>query len=182
MNPQSRQPDDNSLPRTLVESAVAGDRAALRELYERTRDRVYRLMVRMAGRQDGEDLTQQTYVRAFEKLDQFKGSAKFETWLYRIAANEALQHLRRERVRKTVPLETAPTAKAENTLLQKELAESLHVALEQLDPELRTILSLKEDSGLSYQQIAAAMDIPEGTVGSRLNRARRELAQLLADS
>jgi len=181
MDPKSQQHAQNSVPQALVESAAAGDRSALREIYERTYGRVFRLMVRMVGRQDGEDLTQQVYVRAFEKLEQFEGSAKFETWLYRLAANEALQHLRRERVRRTVPMETDPASQADKTIEKGEIAERLRSALSQLDSQLRAIISLKEDSGLSYRQIAETMGIPEGTVGSRLNRARRELAKLLEE-
>ena len=175
-----RQPlDETPVPQSLVQSAAKGERSALREIYQRTSARVFRLMVRMVGRQDAEDLTQQAFVRAFEKLDQFAGSARFETWLYRLAANEALQYLRKERVRKTVPIEVEPAERADDSADRKETAERLHAALAKLDPELRTIISLKEESGLSYRQIAETMGIPEGTVGSRLNRARRELAKLL---
>ena len=179
MDFQSQQHDEPTVPLSLIESAANGDRSALREIYERTNSRVFRLMVRMVGRQDSEDLTQQAYVRAFEKLNQFEGSARFETWLYRLATNEALQHLRRERVRRTVPMEIDPVTHADKTIEQVETAERLQSALHQLDPELRAIISLKEEGGLSYKQIADTMSIPEGTVGSRLNRARRELGKLM---
>ncbi|KAA5539747.1 RNA polymerase sigma factor [Roseiconus nitratireducens] len=179
MDPNRQQPADSFVSPALVQSAAGGDRSAQREIYERTCDLVFRLLVRMVGRQEGEDLTQQVYVQAFTKLEQFQGTAKFETWLYRIARNEALQHLRRQRVRKTVPIEIEPTTRSEPTIEQKEIAERLQAALRQLDPELSTIISLKEDGGLSYKEIAEAAGIPEGTVGSRLNRARRELAKLL---
>lgn len=179
---QTRHPHvQTEIAHTLVVAATAGDRSALREIYEKTCDRVYRLMVRMAGKQDAEDLTQQVYLRVFEKLGQFQGSAKFETWLYRIAANEALQHLRRERVRKTVPIEVEPAIGDERSADQQELADRLNEALGQIEPQLRAMISMKEDGGLSYQQIADALGIPAGTVGSRLNRARRELARLLEE-
>ncbi len=179
MESLSPQPDETPVPKSLVESAARGDRSALREIYERTSHRVFRLMVRMVGRQDSEDLTQQAYVKAFARLGQFEGSAKFETWLYRLATNEALQHLRRERVRKTVPMETEPVTAQAESFEGDDLSQRLQLALSQLEPDLRTIISLKEDGGLSYREIAEAMRIPEGTVGSRLNRARRELARLL---
>lgn len=179
MESHSPQSDKTPVPKSLVESAARGERCALREIYEQTCQRVHRLMVRMVGKQDAEDLTQQVYIKAFENLGQFQASSKFETWLYRLASNEALQHLRRERVRKTVPMEVEPAHKIDRTADQQELAVRLSDALSQIDPELRAVISLKEESGLSYQQIAGALGIPEGTVGSRLNRARRELVRLL---
>lgn len=175
-------PAAESLSRRVVQTATSGDRAALREIYEATSDRVFRLMVRMVGQQDADDLTQQTFVRAFTKLDQFSGESKFETWLYRLATNEALQHLRREKHRRTKELVVEPTARQADHVDQDERAAMVRTALDQLDPELRAIFTLKEESGLSYQEIAATLGIPEGTVGSRLNRARRELRKLINGS
>ena len=91
-----------------VRAAAVGDRPARRKIYEETSDRVYRLMLRMAGLQDADDLTQQTFVKAFTQMSQFSGDAKFETWLYRLATNEALQHLRREKHRRTKELVVEP--------------------------------------------------------------------------
>jgi RNA polymerase sigma-70 factor (ECF subfamily) len=178
------QPDERKSTETIasetVAAAVSGDRSALRSIYEATSDRVFRLMVRMVGQQDADDLTQQTFVRAFTKLDQFGGESKFETWLYRLATNEALQHLRREKHRRTKELVVEPTADRTDRVEEDERATMVRSALDQLDPELRAIFTLKEESGLSYHEIASALDIPEGTVGSRLNRARRELRKLLS--
>ena len=165
-----------------VKAGAGGDRAALRQIYEATAGRVFRLMVRMVGQQDADDLTQQTFVRAFTKLDQFSGESKFETWLYRLATNEALQHLRREKHRRTKELVVEPTADQTDHVEQDERVAMVRQALDQLDPELRVIFTLKEESGLSYQEIAQTLDIPEGTVGSRLNRARRELRRLIDGS
>ena len=177
------KPDERKSTETIasgtVAAAVSGDRSALRSIYEATSDRVFRLMVRMVGQQDADDLTQQTFVRAFTKLDQFSGESKFETWLYRLATNEALQHLRREKHRRTKELVVEPTVQQTDHVEQDERAAMVRTALDQLDPELRAIFTLKEESGLSYQEIAATLGIPEGTVGSRLNRARRELRKLI---
>ncbi|QDV55392.1 RNA polymerase sigma factor [Rosistilla oblonga] len=171
-----REPIDDA----TVRAGAGGDRAALRQIYEATADRVFRLMVRMVGQQDADDLTQQTFVRAFMKLDQFSGESKFETWLYRLATNEALQHLRREKHRRTKQLIVEPAMQATDHLVHDERVAMLRQAMDQLDPELRAIFTLKEESGLSYQEIANTLGIPEGTVGSRLNRARRELRRLFA--
>ncbi|MDV6030684.1 MAG: RNA polymerase sigma factor [Phycisphaera sp. RhM] len=165
-----------------VKAGAGGDRAALRQIYEATADRVFRLMVRMVGQQDADDLTQQTFVRAFTKLKQFSGESKFETWLYRLATNEALQHLRREKHRRTKELVVEPTVRQTDNVEQDERVAMVRQALDQLDPELRAIFTLKEESGLSYQEIASTLGIPEGTVGSRLNRARRELRNLIDGS
>jgi len=182
MESSDDHPVHASLSRRVVQSATRGDRAALREIYEATSDRVFRLMVRMVGQQDADDLTQQTFVRAFTKLDQFSGESKFETWLYRLATNEALQHLRREKHRRTKELVVEPTVRHADHVDQDERAAMVRTALDQLDSELRAIFTLKEESGLSYQEIAATLGIPEGTVGSRLNRARRELRKLINGS
>lgn len=180
MEPSHDNPDHDSIDEPTVQAAMVGDRRALREIYEATSDRVFRLMVRMVGIQDADDLTQQVYVRAFSKLGQFSGDSKFETWLYRLATNEALQHLRREKHRRTSELLVEPTTRHSDSVEQDERAHLVRQALAALDPELRAIFTLKEENGLSYQEIAATLDIPEGTVGSRLNRARRELRKLLS--
>lgn len=166
---------------TAVEQCQAGDPAARRSLYLLCADRVYRHMVRMVGVQDAADVTQQVFLRVFEKIDTFRRLARFETWLFRLAANEAYQYLRREKRWKHQPLELEPpdprssqTDSAESKLL-------LEKAIQQLDVELRSIFLLKEVEGLSYQEIASVLNIPEGTVASRLSRARRELRTLLGD-
>lgn len=173
---------NESVDDATVRAAAAGDRSALRTIYEVTSDRVFRLMVRMVGQQDADDLTQQTFVRAFTKLGQFSSESKFETWLYRLATNEALQHLRREKHRRTKELVVEPAIQATDHVEQDERVAMVRQALAQLDLELRAIFTLKEESGLSYQEIALTLDIPEGTVGSRLNRARRELRRFVEES
>lgn len=180
MEPSYEKPAHDSIDDPTVQAAAAGDRRALRKIYEATSDRVYRLMVRIVGVQDADDLTQQVYVRAFSKLRQFSGDSKFETWLYRLATNEALQQLRREKLRRTSELMVEPMTRQNDFIEQDERARLVHQALAALDPELRAIFTLKEENGLSYQEIATTLDIPEGTVGSRLNRARRELRKLLS--
>ncbi len=151
----------------------------MQQMYERSSDKVYALMVRIVGRQDADDLTQQVFLQVFRKLHQFSGQSKLETWLYRLATNEALQHLRRRKRREVQPLLVEPAIREPDPIIQNEDVMMLESALAQLDPELRAILSLKEEQNLSYQDIAQSLAIPEGTVGSRLNRARKELRQAL---
>jgi len=164
----------------LVDDCLAGDRCAMQQLYEQCSENVYGLMVRMVGRQDADDLTQHVFLTMVRKLDQFNGQSKLETWLYRLATNEALQHLRRSKRRSTAPLVSEPATDDPDRLGASEESELLEAAMSRLEPELRAVLLLKAQQGFSYQEIAESVGIPEGTVGSRLNRARKELRQELA--
>ncbi len=171
--------DDEVNLDSLVNACLAGDRDAMQQIYEHCSDRVYALMVRIVGHQDADDLTQQVFLQMFHKLAQFGGGSKLETWLYRLATNEALQHLRRTKRQAVGPLVAEPSTNDSNRLIESEKIQMLEVALSSIDPELRVILSLKEEQGLSYREIAESIGIPEGTVGSRLNRARRDLREQL---
>jgi RNA polymerase sigma-70 factor, ECF subfamily len=171
--------DGDSLA-AVVTACQNGDRKAYRQLYDSCHQRVFRLAVRMVGLQDAADVTQQVFLQVFRSMGQFHGRSRFETWLYRLAVNESLQHLRRNRRWRYQALDCEPmdeTPHGENV----ERKELLEQALARVDPELRSIFLLREVEGLSYRDIAEALEIPEGTVGSRLNRARRELRQALSD-
>ncbi len=165
----------------LVGPCLAGDRDAMQRIYELCSSRVYALMVRIVGQQDADDLTQQVFLQMFRKLGQYSGESKLETWLYRLATNEAFQHLRRMKRHVAQPLVTEPSFSDPNHLMESEKIQMLRVALSRIDTELRAILSLKEEHHLSYREIAESVGIPEGTVGSRLNRARKELRSELID-
>jgi len=165
----------------VVSGCRIGERRAQRRLYELSHRHVYRLMVRMVGLQDAADVTQQVYLQVFRKIDQFAGHSKFETWLYRLATNEALQYLRKGQRWKFQTLAQEPMNHDEPQAERQEQKELLDRALSRVEPELRLVFLLREVEGLSYGEISAAIDIPGGTVGSRLNRARRELQQHLTD-
>lgn len=165
----------------VVALCQSGELQARRQLYELCSQRVFRLMVHMVGLQDASDLTQQVFLQVFLKIDQFAGQSKFETWMYRLAVNEALQHLRKEGRRKVQPLTHEPTSQHVRMGERMEQEELLEQALAQANPELRSIFLLREVEELTYQEIATVLEIPEGTVGSRLNRARQELRQILTD-
>jgi RNA polymerase sigma-70 factor (ECF subfamily) len=164
----------------VVSACRKGDCAAHRQLYDSCHQSVFRLAVRMVGLQDAADVTQQVFLQAFRSIGQFNGRSRFETWLYRLAVNESLQHLRRDRRWRYHALDWEPMDESYHgeDADRKELLER---ALARIDPELRSIFLLREVEGLSYQDIAEALEIPQGTVGSRLNRARRELKQHLSD-
>jgi RNA polymerase sigma-70 factor (ECF subfamily) len=164
----------------VVVAGQQGDRGAQKQLYEACRQSVFSLAVRMVGLQDAADVTQMVFLRAFRSLAKFNGRSKFETWLYRLAVNESLQFLRRNRRWPHTPLEWEPMDSA-NHGDDVERRELLEQSLSRIAPDLRSIFLLREVEHLSYGQIAEVLEIPEGTVGSRLNRSRRELQERLAE-
>lgn len=169
-----------SWEKSVVLACQGGDGNAYRQLYERYSEQVYRLMHRMVGATDADDVTQQVFVRVLTTVSQFSGRSKFSTWLYRVAVNEALQHLRRNAKRTCLPLPPEPVDRRSSSVERLDDREQLEHALSKIDPDLRTVFLLREVEQLSYYEIALTLDVAEGTVASRLSRARRELKKLLA--
>ncbi|NOY40560.1 MAG: RNA polymerase sigma factor [Planctomycetes bacterium] len=165
----------------IVEACKRGDPAAQRRLYDASHQNVYRLVVRMVGLQDAADVTQQVFLQTFRKIDQFSGRSQFGTWIYRVAVNESLQHLRKSKRSQMQVLEQETMDRSPDDHKNIDNKELLEQALARLEPDLRSTFLLREVDGLSYDAIADALEIPEGTVGSRLNRARRELKQYLVE-
>jgi RNA polymerase sigma-70 factor (ECF subfamily) len=165
----------------LVKRAAAGDRHAQEGVYELLNNRVFRTILRIVGQADADDVTQDAFVNIFKKMHTFRFDSDFATWAHRLAVNDALQHLRRARKTSMVSLDEswAVTSAPQQELDARELLER---ALARLDAEQRLILELKEVDKLPYGEIAEVLGIPEGTVGSRLNRARRDLHAYLSDS
>jgi len=163
----------------LISACQRGERESQRQLYELHCDKVYRLMCRMVGSNNADDLTQQVFLRVLQKMDRFHGRSSFSTWLYRLATNEALQFLRRNGRHRTQPLSYEPLDSDENSHEKLDLVELIEVGLAKLDPDLRVTLLLREIEELSYLDIANSLDIAEGTVASRLNRARSQLRWLV---
>lgn len=171
--------NDTTAEEDLVYRAASGDRDAQRQIYETYGERVYRTVQRIVGESDAADVMQNSFVHLFGKLPSFRNESAFSTWLYRLVVNEALQHLRKRgrRTMKTQPLPQDVASKPAS--LVSEDVEIVSKAMERIEPDLRLIFELKEIDELSYAQIAEIVGIPEGTVGSRLNRARRELREQL---
>jgi RNA polymerase sigma-70 factor (ECF subfamily) len=132
-----------------------------------------------ANRETSEDLTQEIFIRVFQKLPQFNFQASFATWFYRLALNHCLNYARR---RATPPQaidelpEPSLNGAMEDGIFQEQLQSHIHKALLTLKPKLRLILILKDIEGLSYAEVAERLELSEGTVASRLNRARKVLA------
>ncbi|BBO36336.1 RNA polymerase sigma factor [Lacipirellula parvula] len=172
----------------LVEAARAGDRAAFGDLVGRYQERLFNTMLRIAGtREDAADAVQDAFVQAYLKLDAFRGDSQFFTWLYRIAMNQALT--RRRRARPMASIDAAKegageepmdeTAAPGEQMLVDERAEQVHTALAELGDQHRKILVLREMEGCSYEAIAEILELPVGTVRSRLFRARLQLRDRL---
>lgn len=191
--------DDAAPESALIDRARNGDLRAFEQLVLRHQDRVMNLCLRLVGHYDDAlDLTQDTFVRAYEALPDFRGRSRFFTWLYRIAVNTCLSHRRR---RAAAPdtfasLQHAHVAEAQGARLRllaghpaedpaigaarREQHELIEQAIERLDPPLRAVVVLRDILDLDYAEIAAVLDIPRGTVKSRLHRARLALRDMLA--
>lgn len=164
----------------LVERCRRGDRKAQQEVYARTAERICRVLTRIThSPEDALDLAQETYIRAFTRIAQFDGNSSFYTWLCRIAVNEALQFLRREGVARTKRESFAAGYERGDSDNGADTRIDIEAALAQLSALERTMLVLRYQEGLDYQSIAQVADCPPGTVGSRLNRAREKMRELL---
>ena len=179
----------------LVERTVAGDQKAFELLVMKYQRRIERLIGRMVRDVDlVEDIAQETFIRAYRALAQFRGDAQFYTWLYRIAVNtakKALMDLKRDPLvsasalrgggddeDETSALENELTSleTPETVLAAKEIATAVNSAMEALPDELRQAVTLREIEGLSYEEIAEVMNCPIGTVRSRIFRAREAIS------
>lgn len=167
--------------------ARSGDAGAFPELVRRYQDRVYRFLLRLTrSPDDARDLTQDTFMRAYQHLASWKHNAAFRTWLFRIARNAAFDLLRRGKVVEFVELdEDAPVEdSADGPLAAVELRERyrmLEAALARLPTEQREILLLREIEELTYEEIAQVLELNPGTVKSRLARARAALIDMVKD-
>ena len=190
--PVPQHPADSDM--LLVERTVAGDQRAFELLVIKYRRRIERLIGRMVRDVDlVEDIAQETFIRAYRALGQFRGEAQFYTWLYRIAVNsakKALVDLKRNPVISDTSLrsgddddetyrpdnELTTSETPETELAAKEIATAMNAAMEALPEELRQAVTLREIEGLSYEEIAALMNCPIGTVRSRIFRAREAIS------
>lgn len=181
----------------LVERTVAGDQKAFELLVIKYQRRIQRLIGRMVRDVDlVEDIAQDTFIRAYRALAQFRGEAQFYTWLYRIAVNTAKKALmelkrnptvsehsfrsgQRDERDETSPLENEliSSETPEAVLAGKEIAQMVNAAMDALPEELRLAITLREIEGLSYEEIAEAMNCPIGTVRSRIFRAREAISE-----
>ena len=172
--------------RELIQAALQGQSSAFGRLVQKYQDRLFNAMVHMLGdAEDARDTVQDAFVQAFVKLETFQQTAAFYTWLYRIAFNSAISRRRRsrpveslDRNRETSGDEPADAA-AGDPLESQERAAQVRQALSQVSPEHRQILVLRDIDDLSCEEIGEVLQLPVGTVRSRLHRARLQLKELL---
>lgn len=178
-----------------IEPALAGSQEAYRRLLVQYERPVFSVIVRMVRDAAlAEDLTQETFIKAFRALGSFDRRRKFSSWLFKIAHNSAIDALRRKRVA-TVPLESpdrdgpdlldclpgSDVDSPETVVAGRDLGVALNQAMSELRPEYRAVMDLRFSQGLAYDEIAEIMDLPLGTVKTHLHRARKNLAAALRE-
>jgi RNA polymerase sigma-70 factor (ECF subfamily) len=166
----------------LISRVMAGDRLAGRELYDAHAPRVYSLVYRLSGdAEKARELTQDTFIRAFSRLSQFRGDATLSTWLHRIAVTIVSNSRRREiRFRREVSLDEARSVAMDGPASDPDLRESIERAVEGLSEVYRTTLIMHDVEGYTHAEIAEVLGVPEGTCKSRLSVARAQLREALA--
>jgi RNA polymerase sigma-70 factor (ECF subfamily) len=198
MAPQS--PLSPERERQLVRQLQSGDRGALGELLGAYHRRVYHQCLRMLSNpDDAAEVTQDALTKAIQHVDGFKGDSRFGTWLFRIAMNVSISHLRRRKVRQAASLDKQASAdtgsdqaadlkallsqrrepQPDQSVEQREQVELLMAALDRLEANLKGVILLRDLQGMDYQQIADVMGVPVGTIKSRLFRARLALREAM---
>lgn len=188
-SPERQQEADSDM--AIVRQVQAGDVAAFDRLILKYRERVFGIVYNMtSNREDAADLTQDAFIKAFQSINRFGGQSSFFTWLYRIAINSTLSHLRKHRLRTFFSLESidqdAPVSReliaaltdksgADRDTFVHELKEKLNEAMQKLSIKHRTVVTLFEIDGLTHQEIAEVMNCSVGTVRSRLHYAKQLL-------
>jgi RNA polymerase sigma-70 factor (ECF subfamily) len=183
----------------LVRESRRGDKEAFRELVERYQRKIVAVALGMVNNPDDAlEIAQETFVKAFQNLEKFKGESSFYTWLYRIVVNRAIDFRRRERRHPTVGLEDRSSAGGlggsyEEILKEerptdpyqqtqaREIGDRVTAAINELTPDHKAVIVLREVEGLSYDEISRVMHCSKGTVMSRLHYARKKLQKKLKD-
>jgi len=175
----------------LVERCLGGEQAAWEDLVKVHTRRVYSICYRFTGSEaEAQDLTQEVFLRLFRSLPSFRlGQGSFPVWLARLTRNLLIDHYRRTRMERAtdsieqqLPLlkeKVAMSARTDGLVAGREASELLQAALQKLSPELRETVILRDLEELEYREIAQVLHVPEGTVKSRLNRGRADLARIL---
>ena len=179
----------------IIEKVLGGDANAFEELVLKYEKTVYNLALRMVGdRDDAFDMTQEAFIKAYGSLSSFRGDSKFSVWIYRIATNVCLDFLRSKSRKQQVSLTVSdddedaqldipdPSSDPEQQLMQKMSMQSVEEGLKTLPDKQRQILVMRELGGMSYAEIGKALSLEEGTVKSRIFRARKRLCTFLLDS
>ncbi len=168
----------------LIARAAKGDSQAQRDLYEAHVDRVYRLAFRLAGDDDlARDFTQDAFIRAFQRLSDFRGDSAFATWLHAITVSVSLNGLRKvKRIHsRETALENAESLGVSRRFADPDLRQKLHAAIDALPSGYRTVFLMHDVEGYTHDEIGEALGIQPGTSKAQLFRARGKLREALAD-
>jgi RNA polymerase sigma-70 factor, ECF subfamily len=190
--------EDAQVVAALIRRCIAGDAAAWEEIVQRYHRRIYNICYRFAGSgDDAQDLTQEVFIKMYRTLNTFDGErAAFMTWVTTITRNLLVDHFRKTKHDRVTDSLDAPVSEREDAMplsdrieegslppdarvQSRETSESVHQALQKLSPELREAVILRDLQDMDYREIATVLKVPEGTVKSRINRGRTELARLL---
>ena len=171
--------------RDLVQACRRGESDAFRALFERYKDKVFSIAFRFSGNQaTAMDIAQDTFLKLFSTIRDFRGDSSFDTWIYRMVVNSCLDH--RRRTWRLLPLMSDHSATLQQPgdclaeLLRSEMSGRVRSAVDRLAPDLRIAIVLRYTEGLSYQEIAEVLGCSIGTVASRLNRAHKMLEKRLS--
>jgi RNA polymerase sigma-70 factor (ECF subfamily) len=180
--------EDVQIVNSLVRRCVAGDAVAWEEIVQRYNRRIYNICYRFAGTSDdAQDLTQEVFIKMYRTLSSYDVErGAFMTWVTTMTRNLLVDHFRKTKQdRVTDSIDAAPSEHEDKGLppdarvQSRETGETVHEALQKLSPELREAVILRDLQDMDYREIAAVLKVPEGTVKSRINRGRAELARLL---
>jgi RNA polymerase sigma-70 factor (ECF subfamily) len=172
--------------RELVEGCRRGEREAFRVLFETYKDKIYSIALRFSGDQAlAMDIAQDTFLKLYSSIADFRGDSQFSTWVYRLVVNSCLDHKRRSWRMIPIADELLAVMRAPgdalNAVIRTETSERVQRAVEKLPEEQRIVVVLRYTEGLAYEQIAEVIGCSMGTVASRLNRAHRALERRLAN-
>lgn len=178
----------------LVDRAKKGDQAAFNKLMSRYRESIFFMVLKMVhNRDDAEDLTMEAFGKAFNNLHNYSADFAFSTWLFKIATNNCIDHIRKKRLQTTSLEQTSTSDEGEVTpiavkdhnpdpeesMMKEQRAEKIRSAIEQLSPKYRALIELRYLDELAYEEIAEKLDIPLGTVKAQLFRAKDMLYNIL---
>lgn len=174
----------------LIADCLKGDNAAFGELVSRHQDRLYNTVLRLLDNaEDARDVVQEAFLHAYQSLHSFKGDARFFTWLYRIAVNTAISYKRKRKLVLRLqptgdrigidPVDPNEASRPGRALDMAEQEKRVHEGLARLSVEHRSVLVMKDMEGMKYEEMAEILEVPVGTIRSRLHRARLELREIL---
>lgn len=192
--------EDKARDQELVDAVQNGEAGAFRELFDRYNQRAYSVALGVVKNpQDALDIVQEGFVKVHKHIHKFEGSSSFYTWLYRIIMNLSIDHIRRAKRAKRIDYDDRVLRTAEDvdgdgsimpdilgsnpkrSVLRKELSDAISDALQELPEHHRAVILLREVEGMSYEEMATTLEVPKGTIMSRLFHARRKMQESLDD-